>query len=432
MLNPFTYGNPISRPDLFIGREDAINRVYSRLLNPGFESSSIVGERRMGKTSLLYTLAHPQTMERFGVDGSHTVFVYLDLQALPASATPTRLWQRILGQIKKRVPDPAVQAAIDETAALDEIDSWALLDLFDVVDQQECRVVLLLDEFERVTTNENFPAEFFENFRSLAIHHNLALVLASRTELSSSAILAEVSSSPFFNIFATIWLRPFSPDSAGALLQRYLEGTDVTFSGDELAFLEQVAGRHPFFTQMAAFYLFDGYQKRLDSPGRLRHAQEHLREEAEGHFEYYWRHSDDEGRIVLTVLALLEREGRAGGRKFSVGRLEALYSRSTAALRELEQRSLLLADGDRYQLFSSVFAGWVAEEITDVMSEQQSYADWLNANQSALTRLSQNVKSEAGAILPKIKESYRTLVVDWLSRPETAAAAGSFLKGLLS
>ena len=51
--NPFTYGNPISDPQRFIGRRREVEQIYSRLLNPEFESSSIVGERRTGKTSLL-------------------------------------------------------------------------------------------------------------------------------------------------------------------------------------------------------------------------------------------------------------------------------------------------------------------------------------------------------------------------------------------
>ena len=431
MLNPFSYGNPITRPDRFIGREEVVNQVYSRLLNPAFESTSIVGERRVGKTSLLYTLAHPHTKQRYGVDTGRTAFVYLDLQAIPKSATPTRLWKRILKQIKKRVPDPAVHAAIDEAVSLEEIDSWALIDLFDVLDEQGCQVVLLLDEFERVTTNKNFPAEFFENWRSLAIHHNLALVLSSRQELSDSAILAEVSSSAFFNIFATIWLRPFSPANVEALLDSYLAHSGVTFGPNERAFLTQVAGRHPFFTQMAAFYLFDAHQQGANLGGRLRHALARVREEADGHFEHYWRHSDEEQKIVLTMLALLEREGKAGDRSFSTGRLQSLYGRSEPVLRELEQRTLLLVDNGRYRIFSSIFAAWIVEEVTDVMSEQQSYGDWLTANQSAMTRLSKGVKTEASAILPKVKDAYRELVVNWLSRPETAAAAGAFLKGLL-
>jgi len=66
--NPFTYGNPISDPARFFGRRAEVEQVYTRLLNAEFESSSIVGERRTGKTSLLYYIAHPSTASAHGLD----------------------------------------------------------------------------------------------------------------------------------------------------------------------------------------------------------------------------------------------------------------------------------------------------------------------------------------------------------------------------
>jgi NAD(P)-dependent dehydrogenase (short-subunit alcohol dehydrogenase family) len=47
--NPFTFGNPIRDPNRFYGREDEVRQIASRLLSSGHESTSIVGERRIGK-----------------------------------------------------------------------------------------------------------------------------------------------------------------------------------------------------------------------------------------------------------------------------------------------------------------------------------------------------------------------------------------------
>ena len=63
--NPFTYGNPISEPGRFFGRRREVEQVYSRLLNAEAESSSLVGERRIGKTSLLQYLMHPDVRRRY-------------------------------------------------------------------------------------------------------------------------------------------------------------------------------------------------------------------------------------------------------------------------------------------------------------------------------------------------------------------------------
>jgi hypothetical protein len=51
--NPFTYGNPISDPHRFFGRAREVEQIFGRLRNEEFESSSLVGDRRIGKTSLL-------------------------------------------------------------------------------------------------------------------------------------------------------------------------------------------------------------------------------------------------------------------------------------------------------------------------------------------------------------------------------------------
>ena len=74
--NPFTYGNPISEPARFFGREREVGQVFSRLRNDEFESSSLVGDRRIGKTSLLTTSVirryEPSMVWRVGIMLSST------------------------------------------------------------------------------------------------------------------------------------------------------------------------------------------------------------------------------------------------------------------------------------------------------------------------------------------------------------------------
>lgn len=49
-INPFTFGNPIRDPSRFYGRKGDIRQIVNRLLSSAHESTSIVGERRIGKT----------------------------------------------------------------------------------------------------------------------------------------------------------------------------------------------------------------------------------------------------------------------------------------------------------------------------------------------------------------------------------------------
>ena len=68
VANPFNYGNPIDDPERFFGRRREVEQIFSRLRNPAFESTSIVGERRTGKTSLLNFVSHPSIVASFGLD----------------------------------------------------------------------------------------------------------------------------------------------------------------------------------------------------------------------------------------------------------------------------------------------------------------------------------------------------------------------------
>ncbi len=51
MHSPFTIGSIIQNPEAFIGRAAELNHILTRLRT--MQSCSVVGERRIGKSSLL-------------------------------------------------------------------------------------------------------------------------------------------------------------------------------------------------------------------------------------------------------------------------------------------------------------------------------------------------------------------------------------------
>jgi AAA+ ATPase superfamily predicted ATPase len=429
--NPFTYGNPISNPARFFGRERDIEQVFSRLRNAEFESSSLVGERRVGKTSLLNAIAHPDVRSKHGLDPNQYIFVYVDLEMIDKDATPQKLWQRMLRQMARTCQDIGVKQAIEEIRKEDVIDTFALADLFDSIDEKNQHVVFLLDEFENVTANQNFGADFFYGLRSLAIHHNLALVTSSRQELIELCHSDAIRSSPFFNIFANINVSLLHADEARQLITRLLESTGITFSEEEVNLICRLAGYHPYFLQAACYFLFEAYTKNLSSDERFNYVQKEFRKEADPHLADYWYNSDDHEKIVLTVLALLERRGKANGRSFGVKQLQDYYARSDQTLSHLEKRSLIVAQPDGYTLFNWQWGEWITHEITDVPSDAQSYEEWLKSNQSTLEKLSSKAKNEISEILPKISSKYRDLVVGWASDPKNWVAIVGLLKGVL-
>jgi serine/threonine-protein kinase len=428
--NPFTYGNPISEPARFFGREREVDQVFSRLRNDEFESSSIVGDRRIGKTSLLNYISHPEVRVKFGLEGPKYAFVYADLQMVDSSTTPTRLWQRLLRHLERHCQDAAVKEFVGKAARTEALDTFTLDELFEELDNRGQHVVFLLDEFEQVTANSHFEPEFFYALRSLAIHHRLALLTSSRRELIELCHSDKIRSSPFFNIFANINLSLLAPTDAERLLSEPLTRTDVSFSSAETQFLLDIAGRHPYFLQAACYFMFEGHLQHLGPEERRMSVGEAFRAEAAPHLSDYWHNSDDYEKTALTAIALLEREGRAAGRSFRVRDLQELCSRSEQTITRLEKRGLVVSEGDRAALFNSSLGGWIVGELSAAVKEEQTYEEWLDANKGVMERLSGGVKNLLREVLPKIGTKYWDMVVTWVSDPAHLLAVARLLKTL--
>jgi hypothetical protein len=429
--NPFTYGNPISDPGRFFGRSREVEQIFGRLRNEEFESSSLVGGHRIGKTSLLNYLSDLGVQASHGFGPEAYTFVYANLQMVDEANGPEQLWRRLLTLIVRHCKSDTVTALLGVLED-ERLDTFALDELFERLDDEGQHIVFLLDEFEHVTANKNFGSDFYYGLRSLVIHHQLALVTSSQRELIELTRNEAIKSSPFFNIFANINLRPFSQEEADLLISQSLSGTTVQFSEREIAQVFDLAGRHPYFLQAACWVLYEAHLKDLEETARMLRLLEQFRLEATPHFVHYWDNSGNYEKIVLTAGAFLEHANKAG-RGFSLGDLQNLFARGEPTVKALEKRGLLMSDDGRYRLFSSEFGPWILEQIIADSSEQQNYQVWLAENKAAVERIGDRREGrQLGEILPKVHTSYRQLIITWASDPRTIGAVASLLNSVLT
>jgi len=432
--NPFSYGNPISDPRRFFGRKREIQQVFSRLRNAEFESSSLVGERRIGKSSLLKYLAHPTIGQSHGLDPNTYLFVYMDLQMVHEQITPSQLWQRLLRQITNVLADPHIKQELVEIQQSLPFNNFALEDVFDSIDAKDLYIILLLDEFEHVTKNPNFDASFFYGLRSLAIHHHLALITSSRRELIEFCHSQALRSSPFFNIFANINIELFSENEAFDLISGSLDGTAISFTDSEIETIFRIAGFHPYFLQVACSFLFDAYARNENPQERVNSLRKAFRGEAEPHLAFYWRSSDDQEKIVLITLALLGGKREANKTNPTTRRFQDLYAYFSSSLARLEKRGLVVSTGDSFILFNESFGEWILGEVTDTRHKQQSYEEWLTSHQGLVERIkgfSESDRKELSEIMSRISDDYRELLFHWLTEPKSLNTAGRTIKGFL-
>ena len=79
-----------------------------------------------GKTSLLNYIAHPDTISQYGLDPETYLFVYLDLEMITSTSTPTRLYQYMLRRMASKVQDEGLKKEIRDVSQYENIDTYDL------------------------------------------------------------------------------------------------------------------------------------------------------------------------------------------------------------------------------------------------------------------------------------------------------------------
>jgi hypothetical protein len=432
--NPFTFGNPISDPTRFFGRQDEVDRIFSRLCNAEFESSSLVGERRIGKTSLINYLKDERVRQKYGLTPDKYMFIYLDLLRVNEATTPAVLWKWLIEKMAECCQDTKVRFMLEEFSKTTPIDSFTLPDLFSDIGKNGQHVVFLLDEFDSIIKNKNFNLSFFHILRVLAIQRTLALVTSTRQDLIDLCH-SDISSSPFFNIFVPIYLRPFARDEARELIETLLWGKSVRLAEADFEVIFHLGGTHPYFLQMACSCLFEERSKPFFLYSSYFSLRKKFEEIARSQFQNYWdsQNSTGQERIVLATLALFEWQNKTPKSSFfKRKKLQHPYhGHSNQALERLERRGLVVQRDGQYSLFNESFARWLYKEITDITHDQESYEDWRASNKPLMDHLSTTAKKEMGKALPKISSKYRELIITWVSDPRNLAIAVELFKAKL-
>jgi len=335
--NPYRNRTALRSADGFFGRTKELADTYSRLVDG--MSVALVGERRMGKSSVLNALKFPDFRSQFGIPENWR-FTYLDAQSI-GHCTEEELINHLLSRMKQNCDQLNWQAA----------DRDALRRAFEVFVQNKLRSVVLLDEFDVLTSNENIRPDFFGVLRSLSAEFQVPFVVAFRESNLDKLISAEDVGSAFLNVFGSVFIGPFQPDDARQLVLTPASRLGIQFSDAELERILAIAGYFPFFIQIACFHLFNARQRGANTD--CESLEEPFIVEASPHFRY------------LTS-CLTQRERSA---------LKAFMKDTAADARGLEQlvmKGILIRSEDELRLFSTVFKDSVEEQL-EAVPESRTY-----------------------------------------------------------
>ncbi len=341
--NPYLCRSAIRNPREFVGRRHALHFVFERLNADTPQSVSIVGDMRSGKSSLLNAIYSRHFRAQYLTAPDRMIMVFIDLQGqkLDLAGFVRLLLDMVQLELRGRVDISSC------TCDLDGIKS-----LVSLLGKGGFKLAILFDEFGAITQNASFELDFFAFMRALANQYDVAYVTASSSDLQTLCHTKAVSDSPFFNIFSVIRLAAFSLEEAEYLIREpsHAAGRPLAQYTDQILSL---AGRMPFYLQIACAHAFDSLASRSGSEqpdfDAIRHG---FYEEARFHYRFILDHLDERQRSV--VIKLARGKSVPESQKFIV--------------RELISRSLVEDDA----LFAEPFAQFVNEEM-----ERRNTGGWL-------------------------------------------------------
>jgi serine/threonine protein kinase len=345
--NPYLNRVMLKNPDDFFGRRREVKRIYSRLDAPHPQSISVVGERRIGKSSLLNYVYNRKNRRRFMQNHDSSIFIFMDFQRSADLTVPKFidiLFSMFQYEWRKELRNIEGERTLDH-----------LRDVVREVSGEGKRIIILMDEFEAITKNENFDMQFFSFLRFLANNFMVAYVTSSYLELQQMCHNKDIADSPFFNIFSNLPLRPFAHDEAVELITVPSEREGIPL-GQYASYILELSGHFPLYVQIACSNLFEFFVEHPGAEPDWDEISGTFKEEIYPHYSFIWGRMGGASKETLGRVAM----GRSIGKKYRF------------VTEDLLRRGYLLEDNGDLAVFSSSFKDFVLEQSQKI-SEKKTF-----------------------------------------------------------
>jgi hypothetical protein len=332
MRNPYVTGYWVSG-DRFYGRERLIDEVLH-----GFENCLwVIGNRRIGKTSLLKQLEHL-------CQGSASYLsLFWDIEGCHSMGD--------LGEVLVEAVDEIAGEGLDGLSLAGQEVADVLRTLSRETAKSNRRLLLLCDEGEALMNVEEAKPRSLQRLRrTIHTDPNIRLVLTSSKRLSLlDDLCRDWDTSPYLHGFAVRYLGSLTDEAADALITQSQSESPVKATPELRAEIRYLTNDHPYLVQWLCHRLWQPDNTlRPVTPSDLE-PDEHLAARLRMDFDYL---SDTERRILYEVCAV---------EQVTAAQLQATLDLPglSTFLYGLSQLGYLRQEGEVYAIGNRFLASWL-------------------------------------------------------------------------
>lgn len=420
--NPFTVGKPVSA-DRFIGRTGEIATAFDQITSQS--NLAIWGSPGIGKSSFLNLLADPQAWQIRGYDASAAVIVMLSCLDLEPFS-PSRFWQAILTQIQESVAEPDIIADIQTLLAANNCSKEGLRQILRELGKRDRYLVLLIDDYDAALRpqpgyDEAAIGGFVSDCRNLCSHAKerqyLSMIVTSLRRLNELGPKLQPGSSPWYNHYLFLPLKPFNINEVAALMG----GLPMTIALRDG--IREMTNGHPTLLQNAGHLLYRELRSG-NVPDPIAFAED-FRSMTRHLFEAFWALANETEQTLMMLIALVHLKGRLQKKRYDLGDIELVFSQKERDLANLVEQGILhrksRAGEFKYAFASSMMEWWVVEEM------ESSSEDWLIDRQRVFLNLMSH--RQAATVTTAIRWLWQhkdqlPTILEWLAKVSTAFPKG--------
>ncbi|MFH1860948.1 MAG: two-component regulator propeller domain-containing protein [bacterium] len=250
--NPYIPGTPVKFSQMFFGRRDVINWIESNIIGRYQTNVLLIfGERRCGKTSILYQL--PLHINKY-------LFSVIDMQGLGEIDT-NRLFYNMADSIYSTLKDAGKTISkpnIDDFENYSSVRFDAFIKGVEAVLKDDKPLVLVFDEFEVLRRLEEKDTGLLPYFRALMQRSKkLAFIFTGTHELKR---MCKEYWSLYFNIGLERAISFLEDDGARELIEKPLSGY-IEYEKDALNKILRITCGHPYFIQIICHDIVEQLKK---------------------------------------------------------------------------------------------------------------------------------------------------------------------------